>query len=58
MYRHSGAHFLLTLGLVAIAYGVVQWARAMYNLPDYGAWILGGVLLILVWWIKKTMWMK
>lgn len=55
---HKGGHFLFTLGLVAIVYGVVQWAMVMYALPTYGAWVLGGVLLIIVWWVKKQMWMK
>lgn len=54
----KGGHFLFTLGLIAIVYGVVQWAMVVYVLPSYGAWILGGVLLIIVWWLKKMMWMK
>lgn len=57
-HHWGGGHFLFTIGLVVIVYGLVQWAKTMYALPDYGAWILGGVLLIVVWWVKKSMWMK
>lgn len=55
---HGGHHFLVTLGLIAIVYGVVQWAMVTYNLSNGVSWILGGVLLIVVWWVKKAMWMK
>lgn len=57
---HCGGHhhFLVTLGLIAIVYGVVQWAMVAYSLSSGVSWILGGVLLIVVWWFKKALWMK
>ena len=54
----GGHHFLFTLGLVAIVYGVVQWAMVAYALSNGVSWILGGVLLIVVWWLKKMFLMK
>lgn len=58
MHHWGGGHFLFTLGLVAIVYGVVQWVMVTYSLSSSVSWILGGVLLIAVWWVKKMMWMK
>lgn len=52
---HQGGHVLFFLGILAVTYGVVQYLMVAQGWPAYGGWIGGGVLLVLVSWLKKTM---
>ncbi len=54
MHAHKGGHFLFTLGILAVVYGITQYLMVGLNWPSYGAWIAGGVLLLLVAWWKKS----
>ncbi|MFI5265301.1 MAG: hypothetical protein ACHQT7_00990 [Candidatus Levyibacteriota bacterium] len=51
---HSGG-LLFVFGVLAIAYGVIQYLMVGLGWPAYGAWITGGILLLLVKWLKKSM---
>lgn len=53
----GGKHWLFTIGILALVYGIVSWAMIAYSLPMYMGWIIGGVLLILVAWLKKWKYM-
>lgn len=51
-----GKHLYMLVGTFAVVYGLVTWAMTMYMWPAYMGWIVGGILLILVGWLKKWMW--
>lgn len=51
--HHGG--FLFKLGILAIVYGVVQYLMTGLNWPAYGAWIGGGIILMIIDWLKKSM---
>lgn len=53
----GGKKIYMTVGTFAFIYGLVTWLMMMYNWPAYGGWMLGGVLLVLVGWLKKWLWM-
>lgn len=57
-YMHKGGHLLFVLGILAIVYGVVQYLTTVQSWPSYGAWIVGGVILVIVAWAKKSMMKK
>jgi hypothetical protein len=50
---HGGNHFLFTVGLLALVYGVVNYLKVTYVWPPYMGWIVGGVVLIVIAWAKK-----
>ncbi|HKC14351.1 MAG TPA: hypothetical protein VKC89_00055 [Patescibacteria group bacterium] len=52
--NHKGGHFLFTLGIVAVVYGIIQYLMVGLGWPDYASWIVGGVLLALLGWFKKN----
>lgn len=52
--HHGG--FLSKLGILVIVYGIAQYLIVGLNWPNYGAWIIGGIILIVVGWLKKSMW--
>ena len=57
-HMHHGGHLLFTVGILAIVYGIMQYLMVGMNLPPYAAWIIGGILIVLVAWWKKSMWVK
>lgn len=52
---HGKGKILEILGILAIVYGIINYLTTALSLPSYGAWIVGGVILILVGWAKKAM---
>jgi len=56
MYCHKGG-WLFVLGVLAIVYGIVQYLLLALGWPIYTAWIVGGIILLLVSWAKKN-WAK
>lgn len=50
-------HLLFTLGILAIVYGLISYFESI-GWPTYLSWIVGGIVLVLVAWAKKAMWMK
>ncbi|HEX7042388.1 MAG TPA: hypothetical protein VF189_04000 [Patescibacteria group bacterium] len=54
----GGKHVYMLIGTLALVYGLVMWAMATYMWPSYMGWIVGGILLILVGWLKKWFYMK
>lgn len=54
----GGKHLYMLVGTFAVVYGLVTWAMTVYMWPSYMAWIIGGILLILVGLLKKMMWMS
>ena len=53
--QHKGGHVLYSLGILAIAYGVIQFLMISLEWPSYAAWIAGGLLLFVFAWLKKGM---
>jgi hypothetical protein len=53
---HHGGHLFVTVGILALVYGVVNYLKVAYVWPPYMGWIVGGVVLIVVGWAKKTWW--
>jgi hypothetical protein len=51
MCHHHGG-WLFLLGVLAIVYGVVQYLLVALVWPVYTAWIVGGIILLLVHWAK------
>lgn len=49
------AKLLSAVGVIAIVYGVIQYLIVSLSWPEYGAWIAGGVILVLVGWAKSAM---
>ncbi|OGH17327.1 MAG: hypothetical protein A3C22_02030 [Candidatus Levybacteria bacterium RIFCSPHIGHO2_02_FULL_37_10] len=54
MMHHKGK-ILEILGILAIVYGVGNYLMVGLNWPSYGAWIVGGAILVLLAWAKKAM---
>jgi len=52
--HHKGT-LLITFGILAIVYGIVNYLMASLGWPNYMAWIAGGVILLLAGWAKKSM---
>ena len=53
---HGGKGKLLeAAGVIAIVYGIGNYLMVNLSWPVYGAWIAGGVILILIGWAKKAM---
>jgi len=53
---HGGKGKLLeAAGVIAIVYGIGTYLIESLSWPVYGAWIAGGVILVLVGWAKKAM---
>ncbi len=57
MHHHHGGgkHILFTIGILAFVYGAVTWMMAAYFLPAYVGWTIGGILLLVISWMKKSM---
>jgi len=45
----------MVLGVLAIAYGVINYLISSLGWQPYMAWIAGGVILLLVSWAKGSM---
>ncbi len=45
--------WLFLLGVLAIVYGVVQYLLVVLAWPVYAAWLVGGILLLIVHWAKN-----
>lgn len=52
---HGKGKILEMLGILAIIYGIINYLITALGWPSYGAWIGGGVILVLVGWAKKSM---
>lgn len=52
---HKHGKVFMTTGVLAIVYGVINYLIVGLQWPDYGAWIAGGIILILLGWAKSTM---
>ena len=44
----------MVLGVVAIVYGIVNYLTTMMNWQEYMAWVVGGVILVLIGWAKGS----
>lgn len=55
MMMHGKGKLLEVLGILAIVYGIINYLTTALGWPSYGAWIAGGVILVLVGWSKKAM---
>lgn len=55
MSHYHGGGLLFVLGILAIVYGIIQYLIVGLGLPAYVAWIAGGILLLLIKWLKKSM---
>jgi hypothetical protein len=51
---HSGKKYML-FGVLAIVYGIILYMTNMMNWQPYMAWIVGGVILLLIAWAKGSM---
>lgn len=52
---HGKAKMLEILGILAIVYGIINYLITALSWPSYGAWIVGGAILVLIGWAKKAM---
>jgi len=48
-----GSGWLFLLGVLAIVYGIIQYLLLVLAWPVYTTWIVGGIILLLVYWAKK-----
>lgn len=55
-HHGGGKHWLFTIGVVAFVYGLMSWAIVAYGWQPYTGWMVGGLLLIVIGWLK--MWKK
>lgn len=54
-YSHGRGKLYFLIGVLAIVYGIINYLIVSVGWPGYQAWIVGGVLLLLVGWLKKHM---
>ena len=50
----GGKKYML-FGVLAIVYGIINYLMIAMNWPAYSAWIVGGIILLLVSWAKGGM---
>jgi len=50
-----GCKIFKSLGLIAIVYGVIEYLTTVIKWQSYAAWIVGGIILLLIGWAKKSM---
>jgi membrane-bound ClpP family serine protease len=55
MMMYHGKNWYMIIGTVAIVYGIMNWAMMAYGWPAYMAWIIGGIILLVIGWVKKMM---
>ena len=53
-HGHAGKKYML-FGVLAIVYGIINYLQTVMGLQAYTAWIVGGVILLLVAWTKGSM---
>jgi hypothetical protein len=51
---HAGKKYML-FGVLAIVYGVINYLMVGMNWQPYMAWIVGGIILLLIAWTKGSM---
>jgi len=49
-----GKKYML-FGVLAIVYGVINYLTAVMGWAPYMAWVVGGVILLLIGWAKDSM---
>lgn len=54
----GGKHMYMLLGVLAFAWGLLNYLMVAMGWPAYGAWMATGVFLVLVGWLKKWMYMR
>lgn len=55
MMMYHGKNWFMIIGVVAIVYGLMTWMVMAYGWPTYTGWIVGGIILLVIGWIKKMM---
>ena len=50
---HAGKKYLL-LGVLAIVYGIINYMISVMNWQPYMAWVVGGIILLLIAWAKGS----
>lgn len=60
MHHGGKSHLIILIGVLALLYGVGNYIRVTYlsDWPPYSTWMIGGVLLILIGWMKKQYFMN
>lgn len=53
--HHGGKHLFMLIGSIAFIYGLMSYFMEVHGWPGYTAWMVGGVLLVAVGWLKKWM---
>lgn len=53
-----GKKLYMTVGTLALVYGLVMWARTTYMWPPYMGWVVGGAALIVIGFLKKWWYMR
>jgi hypothetical protein len=51
---YVGKKYML-FGVLAIVYGIILYMTSIMNWQPYAAWIVGGVILLLIAWAKGSM---
>ena len=57
-HGHGMKGLFFVVGVFAFVYGLMTWAMMTYMWQPYVAWMVGGILLVLIGWLKKWLWMK
>jgi len=59
MHHHcmGGKHMYMLLGTLAFLWGLMNYFIVVLNWPSYAAWMVVGILLVLIGWAKKWMYM-
>jgi hypothetical protein len=59
IYHHArDGHFLVTVGILVLAYGIINYLKITYAWPPYMGWVVGGIVLIALGLAKKYWWMR
>ena len=53
-----GKHAYMLIGTLVFVWGLMNYLMVAQGWPSYGAWMVGGALLVVVGWVKKWMYMR
>lgn len=53
-----GKHTYMLIGTLVFVWGFINYLMVAQGWPMYSAWMVGGVLLVVIGWVKKWMYMR
>lgn len=54
----GGKHTYMLLGVLVFVWGFMNYLMVVHGWTSYAAWMVGGIILVLVGWFKKWWYMR